>query len=284
MRYILIFLSLLTISCNRNLQDKKDTQYVDTVNISDTNSKANNLNSKEKTDTVENLEYQTVSFDIKKYYSSVTDTTNFIKSLIVNCHLYTNERNDKRVLERFKKIKLSGSNKDFYFIEYSYPISSNAEFPGRCQIVFDDKGKLLKVMSAVRVDIVKIIPSKNNYLFALLSTPHGNGGHEVYKITQDTLDQVYDGFLGYRPQTYSTGYGNEINIPYELHHKFFDENNDGFNDLVFFGKVRYSKIDLGVQDKIALVKFIFFYNKANGHFTEKEDYSEKYKFIYGNTK
>ena len=42
---------------------------------------------------------------------------------------------------------------------------------------------------------------------------------------------------------------------------------------MFYGKVRYSKIDLGTEDKIANLKFIFLYNKTNGHFTEKEDYS-----------
>jgi len=283
MRHILIFISLMTISCRQNLQDKETNKNTDTINITDTLIKGKDFVGTSKSEPIKDFQYQTVPFEIEKYYPKVSDTTSFLKALVENCHLYSNERSSKR-LENLKKFKLNGSTKYFYYIEYSYPISSNAEFPGRYQIILDDKGNLLKIISAVRIDVVKILPFEKYYLFALLSTAHGNGGHEVYKITKDTLEQVLDGFLGYRPQTYSTGYDNEVNIPYELHHKFLDENNDGFNDIVFFGKVRYSKIDLGTQDKTSPVKFIFLYNKTNGHFIEKEDYSEKYKFIYGDTK
>ena len=254
MRHTLIFISLLTISCNQKLQDKKNIALSDTVNVIDTTLKG--LDETPKIEPAERFEYQTVRFEIEKYYLKVLDTSNFIKALEENCHLYSNERNSK-TLERFRKLKLNGSTKDFYYIEYSYPISSNAEFPGRYQIVLDSKGKFVKAISAVRVDIEKILPTENPYLFALLSTAHGNGGHEIFRINKDTVEQVYDGFLGYRPQTYSTGYDNEVNIPNELYHKFQDENNDGLNDVTFFGKVRYSKIDLGTDDKIAPVKFIY---------------------------
>ena len=252
-------------------------------NIVDTTLKGKYLVATEKTEPIEKFEYQTVRFEIEKYYPKVSDTSNFIKALEENCHLYSNQRINKH-LDKFKRIKINGSTKYFYYIEYSYPISSNAEFPGRYQIVLGGKGKFLKAISAVRVDIVRIFSAENSYLFALLSTAHGNGGHGIFRINKDTIEQVYDGFLGNRPQTYSKGYDNEVNIPNELYHRFLDENNDGLNDVTFFGKVCYSKIDLGTDDKVASVKFVFFYCKVNGHFIEKENYSEKYKFIYGDIK
>ena len=43
-------------------------------------------------------------------------------------------------------------------------------------------------------------------------------------------------------------------------------NTDGLNGIVFFRKVRYSKIDLGTQDKITNVKFVFPCDKTNEHF------------------
>ena len=278
MRYTLIFILLLTMSCKQKRQDKADI-----VNTVDTTVKSKDVVEVPKPEPVEKSDYQTAPFEIEKYYPKILDTADFIKALEENCHLYSNERSSKR-LEKFKKIKLNGSAKDFYYIEYSNPLYSNAEFPGRHQVVLDNNGKLLKVITALRLDLVRILPTENPYLFALLATAHGNGGHEIFRINTDTIEQVYDGFLGYRPQTYSTGYGNDVNIPNELYHRFSDENNDGLNDVTFFGKVRYSKIDLGTEDKVASVKFIFFYNKGNGHFIEKEDYSEKYKFIYGDTK
>jgi len=274
----------MIISCNQNLQDKKDTPYSDTAKIAvdtATNEKGRVKNS--EAEPIEKFEFQLVPFEIEKYYPKVSDTANFIKALEENCHLYSNERSSKS-LDKFKKIKLNGSTKDFYYIEYSFPISFNAEFPGRHQIILDEKGNFLKAISAVRVDIIKILPTENPYLFAFLSTAHGNGGHEIFRINKDTIEKVFDSFLGDVPQTYSTGYGNQENIPNELYYKFSDKNNDGLIDVVFFGKVRYSKLDLGTEDKIAPVKFIFLYNKENGHFIEQEDYSKKYKFIYGDTK
>ena len=282
MRHTLILILFLTVSCNQHLRDKKNISYTDTVNIVDASFIRNDFVDTAKKP-IENFEYQSVRFEIEKYYQKFSDTFNFIKAIEENCHLYLDERNLKS-LDNFKRIKLNGSTKDFYYIEFSYPISSNAEFPGRSQIILDNNGKFLKAIYAVRVDIVRILPAENPYLFALLSTAHGNGGHEIFRINKDTIEQVFDGFTGYRPQTYSTGYGNEANIPYELNHKFSDVNNDGFHDVVFCGKVRYSKIDLGTEDKISPVTFVFLYNKANGHFVQKEDYSEKYKFIYGDTK
>jgi len=59
----------------------------------------------------------------------------------------------------------------------------------------------MKAISAVRVDIVKILPTKNSYLFALLSSAQGNGGHVIFRINKDTIEQVYEGFLGNRAQT-----------------------------------------------------------------------------------
>jgi hypothetical protein len=273
----------LTISCNQKIQEKKVIIKTDSLIITDTSLKAENLNKIESLKKEEKFEFQTTLFEVEKYYSKKIDTLNFIKKLEENCHLYQSRENSK-TLDKFEKIKLNGSTKDFWFIQYSFPYSSNAEFPGKFQIILDSKGKLLKVLSAIKVEKVKIIPNENTYLFALSSTAHGNGGHDLFRINKDTIEQVYDGFLGYRPQTYNTGYDTEENIPNELNHKFIDDNKDGFYDLVFFGKVRYSKIDLGTEDKIENIKFVFLFNTTNGHFTEKEDYSEKYKFIYGDTK
>ena len=184
----------MTISCNQNLQDKKINYYTDTINVVDTTLKSKASIAPVKTEPSEKFEYQTGRFEIEKYYPKVSDTFNFIKALEENCHLYSNERNSKS-LDKFKKIKLNGSTKDFYYIEYSYPISSNSEFPGRYQIVLDNKGKFLKAISAVRLDIVKILPTENPYLFAFLSTAHGNGGHDIFRINEDTVEQVFDGFL-----------------------------------------------------------------------------------------
>ena len=236
-------------------------------------------------ETDEKYDYQTTPFKEINQFLYIKDTITFIAKLRENCHLWEPKGGyTKESINYFKKVKLYGSNKWFYIIEYDFHSWSNASFPWKNQFVFDIKGNLIKILSEIRLDVVKIFPARSPFLFGVSSTGHGNGWHEVYKISSDTLEQVYDGFLGRRPQTYSTGDSYYVTSPHELFHKFADINKDHYADIIFYGKVRYSKIDLGYQDRIIPVKYIFLYNPKTGHFTELEDYSEKYEYIYGNTK
>ena len=184
----------------------------------------------------------------------------------------------------FKKIKLYGSNKQFYLIEYDFQDGPTAGFPWKQQFIFDATGKFIKALSEMRVDIVNIFPKENSFLIGVSATGQGNGGHAVYRINSDTIEQIYDGFLGYRPETYDDNEDGDINEPNEFRYRILDVNKDGYNDIVFFGKVRYAKFDLGERDKIIFAKYVFLYNKNKEHFIEQEDYSKKYEFIYGNTK
>ena len=108
MRHTLIIISLLTISCSQNSLDKKRNQDAETVNLVDTTLKSKGSIVIAKTEPVQKFEFQKVRFEIEKYYPKVSDTSNFIKALENNCHLYSNESNNKH-LEKFKKIKLKGS-------------------------------------------------------------------------------------------------------------------------------------------------------------------------------
>ena len=231
--------------------------------------------------------FQASPFNELKKFPIISDTTVFIQKLKENCHLYTlGEKKRVEKINYFKKIKIYGGNNFIYLLEYDYKTGTNASFPWKMQILFDSNCKLLKILFDVRLHIVKIFPKALPFIFALSSTSKGNGAHEVYRLKDGKLEQVYDGFLGNRPQTYSTGYSFYVTDPFELYHKFIDVNKDGWNDIVFFGKVRYSEQDLGIgnKEKIISVKYIFLYNTKTEHFSELEDYSKKYEYIYGNTK
>ncbi len=233
-------------------------------------------------DSEEECDYQKNPFKEINQFPYIKDTAAFITKLKENCHIWGKPgRHKNESINYFKKVKPYGSNKSYYIIEYDFHSGAMTSFPWKKQLIFNTNGKLLKILSLVHLDVVKIFPASSPFLFGLSSTAKGNGIHQIFKINSDTLEQIYDGFLGNRPQTYSTGYSFHVNIPHELNHRFVDLNNDGYRDIIFYGKLRYALID---TVKIIPVKYIFLYHPKTGHFTEKEDYSKKYEYIYGNTK
>lgn len=219
---------ILMTACNQPLQKH-------TIRITDATSKISGPVSKpEKTD---EFNLQTNRFTLVNSFPKISDTLEFIKNLKENCHLEDDVHNNFETISYFKKVKLFGSDKEFYIIEYDFQDGSTAAFPWKHQLVFDMTGKLIKIFSDIRLDLVKIFPKENLFLFGVSSTGHGNGWHQVSKINTDTIENVYTGFLGNRPQTYDRDADNTINEPYEFHYRISDINHDGFNDIVFYGKI-----------------------------------------------
>jgi hypothetical protein len=305
MRYSLIIISILTLYCSDPLQKQRIATNTDTLTHIDTTIKNDILikSASGNTDTVENYDYQTIPFDLVKNFPHISDTLNFIKELKKNCHLFDRPSQGDKI-NYLKKTKIYGSDKEFYIIEYDYRDGAICAFPWKYQIIFDTRGKLLKILSDIRVDIVKIFPNGNPFLIGLSSTGHGNGWHEINIIEGDTIENVYNGFLGNRPQTYDVNQDNSVNEPSEFHYKVNDVNKDGYNDIVFFGKIvliqgrtkegdwydneiiNGKTVSYSVDNpfKRIPVAFRFLYNPKSGHFIEQEDYSKKYEYIFGDTK
>ena len=120
------------------------------------------------------------------------------------------------------------------------------------------------------------------------ATAKGNGGHEIYRISADTLQNVYEGYFDYDIQTYDAHGDLSVFEPHELNIGFTDENKDGFNDIVFTGQKlmlgKYTKDSLWYDvengkpfttenpaDKIS-IKYIFLYDKQTEHFRAKQKY------------
>lgn len=271
-----IFLLLILSSCKQS----KNTPSV-LQEISDTSNRVQI----EEDDIYEKYNYQDTTFELIANYPTIRDTITFIKELKANCHIWTRKAMQPFVtINYFKRTKIYGSKNFIYIIEYDYHDGSTSSFPYKNQYIFNSAGRLLGVLSMKRLDIVQIFPKNDPFLFGVSSTGHGNGGHSIYRARKDTLEQIYDGFIGNRPQTYDRNEDLALNVPNEFKYKIADLNNDGYNDITFSGKIKHSKIDLGVNEKLTPVKYVFLFNRDNGHFIEKEDYSKKYEFIYGNSK
>lgn len=232
------------------------------------------------------FELQTNHFKKILEFPEIKDTPNFILELKQNCNLeiddpFSNKAN--QTITAYRKIKIFGSNKEFIFLEYDYKDGSMASYPWKYQFLFSKDGKLIKLFGAQRFEFITIIDKQDPFLMTVLSTSKGNGGHEIYKFTSDTLESVFDGFLDYFPRTYDAHEDNNINEPHELKLTIVDENKDGFSDIIFSGKIIHNKYSNSIDDKnnneIIPVKYIFLYDKLSGHFIEREDYSKKYLYL-----
>ena len=293
MRNIILFIVLILIfmGCNNINPIKKDTISVDSV-------------SKIPNDTIiKSDSIQSTFFKQILDYPIINDTSNFIKSLIEFCNLSVEDNvklNGYGVINSYKKVKLYGSNKDFIFIEYDYRDGCMATYPWKFQMIFTPDGKLIETLEGQRFEFVKIFPNLNPFLLIVVATAKGNGVHYVYKITADTtLENVYEGYSSDAIQTYDAHQDMSVYKPNELKIQFIDENKDGYNDIIFTGKklmlgkftkdgfwyevetINHKKeitYSVNHPGKIIPIRFVFIYNKKNGHFKAKEDYNKKYQF------
>jgi len=264
----LIILTLTTFGCS-NKQTPKDEKSTVTV-------------TEQKIEKV---------FKLLDDFPTIKDTTKFISDLRQTFDLEVHEspvQKDNEKIIAFKKVKLYGSDKDYIFIEYDWKVGSMAEFPWKYQILLTTDGKLVKILSGQRYEFIEIFKNENPFLMTVVGTSKGNGGHELYKISADTLENIYEGYFDYDVQTYDAHEDLSVFEPNELRIGIKDENNDGFNDIVFTGQElmlgKYTKDSLWYDvengkpfsvenpaDRIS-VKYVFLYNKQTGHFKTKEKY------------
>jgi hypothetical protein len=224
-------------------------------------------------------------------FPMIKDTTKFIRDLRQLFNLEVHESPAQRESEKitaFKKVNLYGSGKDYYFIEYDWKVGSMAEFPWKYQLLLTKEGKLVKSLAVLRFDFVSIFPNQNPFLLTVIASAKGNGGHQLYKISADTLENVYEGYYDYAIRTYDAEQDLSVFEPNELKIEFVDENRDGFKDIVFTGQKlmlgKYTKDSLWYDvekgkpfsvenpaDRIP-VKYVFPYDEQTGHFKAKDKY------------
>jgi hypothetical protein len=248
------------------------------------------VSKEEKTDTILR---QVVSFP------TISDTISFITELQQVFDIEVDEASEQKANKKittYRKVKIYGSDNDYIFIEYDYGYGCMASFPWKYQLLLTTSGKLVKSFSSQRFDFVTIFPNQNPFLMTVFVTAKGNGGHEIYKISSDTLENVYEGYFDNTVRTYDAHQDNRFYEPNELILRIKDYNNDGVNDIAFVGKIvliegqtkngdcfdsemiNEKLITYSVDNpfKKIPIEFIFLYDKQKGHFKAKEKYTEKY--------
>ncbi len=290
-----IFIAILFISTGCSNTPKK--RLLSTVPVSEKSSNKDSSNNQfdVKKDSVD------VSSLIKSF-PFIRDSVYFINELkriehLELCNLVDVSKLRQRITY-YKKFKIYGSDKDYILIEYDYGDGCEAGFPWKYQCIFNSNGKLVKLFSALRFRFLKIFPGENPFLVTVTSSARGNGGHEIYKVSTDTLQNVYDGYINYQTETYDACEDHTVYEPYELSIQVADVNKDGYNDIAFTGKLvltnGISKDSVWYDYKIIgndtinysisnpfkklPIKYVFLYNQATKHFSESSKYSIKYSF------
>lgn len=251
-----------------------------------------------KSDNIGSEKPKKVSIDFAKQlldFPNIKDSTSFISELRKTFDLSVDESPEQKkneTITTFQKVNIYGSDKEFIFIEYDYKVGCMAAYPWKFQLLMTLNGKLIKSLSGQRYEFIEIFPNQNRFLLIASSTAKGNGGHEIYKFSADTLETVYESEL----KTYDAHQDNMVNEPNELITSVNDYNKDGFNDISFRGNlvliqgktkdgawfdsetVNGKEIIYSTEYpfKKIPVDFIFLYDKKTGHFKTKENYSEKY--------
>ncbi|MDD3771778.1 MAG: hypothetical protein PHC38_03875 [Weeksellaceae bacterium] len=116
---------------------------------------------------------------------------------------------------------------------FDFGNGSMAFYPWKYQLLLTSNDNLVELGSGQRFDFVTIFPNQNPFLMTVTATTKGNGGHEIYKISENRLENVYESDI----KTYDAHEDNKIYEPYELVLKIKDFNNDGYNDISFMGKL-----------------------------------------------
>lgn len=225
------------------------------------------------------------------YFPTIKDTAKFIAELRQIFELEVDGspvKKESETITTYKSVKINGSENDYILIEYDWKVGSMAEFPWKYQLLLTTDGKLVKSLSGQRYDFVTVFQNQNPFLLTVNATAKGNGGHELYKISADTLENVYEGYYDYNIQTYDAHEDISVFVPNELKIAFKDHNKDGFNDIIFTGHKlmlgKYTKDSLWYDvengkpftienpaDRIS-IKYIFLYDKQTGHFKAKQNY------------
>jgi hypothetical protein len=177
-------------------------------------------------------------------------------------------------------------------------VGTGAAFPYKYQLILSSTGKPVKSLAGLRYELVGIFKNENPFLLTVTSTSKGNGGHQLYKISADSLENVLDdAFDSLLIQTYDAHDDKKVYEPNELVLKIKDFNKDGFNDISFHGEIVYTQaqtvsgdwVDTEIRNgktiaysidhpyKKVPVEFIFLYDTPTGHFKPKENYIEKFK-------
>lgn len=258
-------------------------------------SKKKGKDAKPKTTKTTSPEVKTFKF--AKNCPQIADTALFINELksFTNLEVEDNAVSAKsQQISYYKKVKLFGSEAEYIFIEYQYKNALKPNTYSKHQVLLAKDGRLVQSFQASDFQLVEILPKQYPFLMLLYITADGIGGHSIYKLKDEALESVYDGYTKDGVISYDANEDNKVYDPFELEFVVYDYNMDGTNDISFRGKTVYiqglTRGGVWVKEEVVMgktisyslehpfkteeVKFIYVYDKESGKFVPVTDYSK----------
>ncbi len=143
----------------------------------------------------------------------------------------------KSKITQYKKVKIYGSDSTFILLEYYFGGISGINYPWKVQLVLTEAGDLVGKLYVEEVKMFKVFPKENPFLLGFYGGYRGNGGHVLLKVSADTLEHTLQDYNRGGLKTHDAYLDHLVYEPYELKLRVGDFNKDGFNDLVFSGKI-----------------------------------------------
>lgn len=240
-------------------------------------------------------------FEAVANYPNIADSASFMAQLVKIFDLKEESPFGKSEITQYKKIKIYGSDSTFILLEYYFGGVSGVYYPWKVQLVLTEAGDLVGKLHVEEVKMFKVFPGENPFLLGFYGGYRGNGGHVLLKVSADTLEHTLQDYNRGGLKTHDAHLDHLVYEPSELKLRVGDFNKDGFNDLVFSGKLLQIE---GISEegytypiypdmensheymlknpiKKIPIRLIYHYNPETGHFEVSEDYKLKYaKYLF----
>ncbi len=226
-----LILSLSLTACNQSSNHKE----VESSIVTETNYSDSGIAITYKTELETNSNFYAHKKEFIRHlnnYPQIVDSSTFMTDLVGYYNLSTEfTQADEGKVNSFQKVNFYGSDKDYYLIEYDYKEGCLANYPWKYQLIISPNGDLLHIVNAERFELIHLFENENPFLLTTNVTAKGNGDHNLYQISSDTILNV----LNSNVRTIDRHQDEFIYEPAELEIQLVDLNNDGFKDIKFSG-------------------------------------------------
>lgn len=185
-------------------------------------------------------EPDTATVHLVKEFPALKDTVAFIKQLIgvsgVQVFQSPVQAKEQKITY-YQKVRIHGSERSFFLVEYDWKVGPNAGFPWKTQFLLDENGGLISTFFALRWELLKVFNNEHPYLLTVTSTAKGNGAHSLYGFHKGKFEDLLYSPDSMAVSTYDQYEDHAVYKPHELSLLVKDENHDGVNDISFHGKI-----------------------------------------------
>lgn len=206
---------------------------------------------------------------------TVTDSAALLQELLETYRPQTTTESAR--LNRMERQALFGREDSIWLLDLSWPAADCARHR---QFVFNGEGQLLLQSTAQKWGFYFLLEAAPPFLVLLDAPCGGEGHHQIMRGTEEGLIDIFNPLIDPPLPTFDALPNAFINKPHELELLVVDENQDGWNDLLFVGErlqlenaeeQRYSETKPLRKEQL---RWVFLYHPVKQQFLAVENYWE----------